>query len=232
MDFEGRDCFLIGADMALVTDHPLSSRLLIVPGAAPMIRSHALTQWRSPLNSTIRFLRVLPACSSDVAHRQFSGLYEPLVSMRSSEWFGDGRGPISAKNASKLSRHRSHIVMPRPPYRWKFQTALFSHRVFAQDHAAYSGVADWPCVRKRRASISRLKHPQLVVWLVLSLLPDTITVFPQAQRHAQDARPSGVFSALETTSSLPNLTPQRSMYSICSASIAHQGPVSLGAQVS
>lgn len=129
-----------GVVKAFGTDHfSWFNRLSNLLWVSPTSRAHWASVWVLPLKVSKWLLRLLLPCSRRVAHLQFSGEYEPLLSSRSKVCRALGRAPMSEKKASKLS-HLGSKVMPRPPYRGYDLHLGFVQRVFMPDHARYSGI--------------------------------------------------------------------------------------------
>jgi hypothetical protein len=135
-----------------------NNRLYRMPRLILVIKAHSAKVRFSPLNVIQRVLQVFDPCCLRVAQRQFSGLYPWLLSILSMDVPG-GRGPMSERNATKLSRQRGQTVIPRPPYfshAWWF---LFSHRPFIEAQDLNAPVLLLPCVILVELATSLLRHP-------------------------------------------------------------------------
>lgn len=172
-------------------------------------RAHSLVVISRPLNSSMRLVRRLLFCSVRVAHRQFFGEYGPLLSgYRSSEWSGDGFGPMSDKKFSNDS-HLKSKDMPRPPYFSKSELFGFEHLFFMPLHALCSGVRLrlWRVCRNFTAALS--EHLHLSDRFVRRLPVVQTRVFPHTHWHSQTDN-DRCSSVRPKTVSDPNVTPVRS----------------------
>jgi hypothetical protein len=158
--------------------------------------------------------RLFCACCFGVAHRQFSGEYGPLLSMRSSE-HPSGRSPMSDTNAAKSFFHRSQTEMPRPPYLSNANALGFSQRFFIPSHRMYSGwrspTEAQPCFVNLLTTSSRCRQPHERVFPDVRLFRGARMVFPHSHSHLHVRTPRGVRPSGATTTSRPYLWPAMSM---------------------
>lgn len=121
-------------------DRPCLRRFLIVQCGSPVTSAHSTTVRVLPSCVSLRLRLLLRACSVRVAQRQLSGSYGPFTSLRSRLCRAEGLGPKSAIKASKLSCHRAHTTIPRPPYSAYPTTVGTVHLRSMPYQAWYSGV--------------------------------------------------------------------------------------------
>lgn len=118
--------------------------------------------------------------------------------------------------------HLSQTVTPHPPYLGQSLDFGLLHLVIMLDHDEYVGLAflpeDFACpwMRSRSAVMTSLsKHPQLLVFPVLSALTLTASSSPHSHKHQYLSvlLPLGcdTRSCSLTAVSLPNLTPVTSI---------------------
>lgn len=114
---------------------------------------------------------------------------------------------MSEKKYSNEFLHRSQMVIPLPPYLWKFLSFGERHRFNMPFHILYASVWLIPCFVAFFALVSLRRHPhdRLCPYLTYNAL--VVTVDPQSQEHTHLKTP---FSCkTEWTKSLPNLFPGR-----------------------
>lgn len=200
-------CFR-GAVSATSTGHPAASLALMVCGFMPTSRAQSINTIVRPNASRRTVLRRLTDCSRTVAHRQFSGEYGPLLSLRSMECAGEGRGPMSTRKCAKVL-HRSHTVIPRPPYRKYPGLEGLPHRCFMPSQTLNSGseaIGVRPDLR-----LAYCWQPQEVVFPVRRLLRLTMEVLPQSHEQSHIDLLYGESSALLTATKKPYRFPETSM---------------------
>lgn len=195
--------------MASFSLHPRFSLLLTVSFFNPMDLFHSVTVLVSPFNVIQRVRRLFSACVFRYAQRQFSGEYNPFTLILSKLWFGPG-WPISNKKFSNFFQ-RSHMVIPRPPYRCHPTFLLLVHRSIMWHHDLYARVLQAPCVVFNFVVTMLRKQPHDFV------PPDntrcrlvTIT-FPQSHRHST-CRPLPLLGIALKTTSLKKRFPVISMW--------------------
>lgn len=206
--------------MARSKDHPLFSLWRKVCSLMPARSAHSAKHRVSPLNSTKRVRDVLRACSDGVAHRQLSGVYPPVLSIRSMEYSPGGRGPMSARNLSNDSRQRSHTKIPRAPYLRNPAELGLWQRCIIRLQVSYSRVFDspWVCdVLPMEAFSSLIRHPQDTVLPDTRLAAPISSTVPQSHRHVIFALlPDRLTRATDTSrpKRLPSIDP-----TVCNSSV-------------
>lgn len=176
-----------GVISAFSTDHSnLDSRAESVSWSIPTSRDHSASVWVRFWYVISVLFRLLFACSTGVAQKQFSGEYGALLSRRSMLWERLGFGPMSARNCSKSSHRGSHVI-PRPPYLAKDSLSGFSHLLRSSVQVLCSGVFVRPCVVMRMVAFSLVAHRH-VFELHMTRFP-FITCHRRPQRHSHSHFP-------------------------------------------
>lgn len=166
-------------------------RAATADGPSPNRRLHSEAQSVFPRKVNILVVSLLWDCCCHVAHRTFSGEYGPSgLGYLSSVWAFDGLIPTSLRNARKSFCHRSHTVMPRPPYLAHPDWDGSVHRLSIPRQIVYS-VVPW-------AQWIRLLHPQLVDRPVFKLFHATTFSRLHWHRHSQYVSPHRDGSGLRT----------------------------------
>jgi hypothetical protein len=197
--------FLNGSVSARSADQPRRNLMPRVSTLTPSSLAHCDSVCDRPLNSMTKLFDLLLACSMRSAQRQFAFEYGPLKSMRSTECFGDGRGPMSAKNVSNFF-HDGSTVTPLSPYPIYDLWFGLVHLVHIWLHALCSGVFVIPCVVRSRMRFLRNSHMHVSFFNFSKFPVNENTVFPQTQRHSH--RPCSDRAA---TVREPNVLPMRFM---------------------
>ena len=199
-----------GVESARSTVHPRRSILARIKDAGmPVDSSHSISDLVSPFIESMRHVRLFRDWSRLIVHRQLSGEYPRLLSIRSMLCLGVGRRPISSRNDLKLVTHDSQMVIPRPPYSLYLLFLGFVQRAFMPFHTWYSGNDERPCVESKAAADSRCTHPHEVVFPPRRLDWLTTVLSPHSQAQFQyrwDARRSDS----EITVRRPKVCPVRS----------------------
>lgn len=113
-----------------------------VPYFSPDLSAHSANVRMLALNSIIRLVRQLRACSFGVAHRQLLGKYPNSPFLRSSVCLDDGRAPMSSANASYELSHLSQTATgftSRPPYMVQSLNVGSEHRRIMVCQTSYRG---------------------------------------------------------------------------------------------
>ncbi len=146
-----------GVEIALSNGHPLSI-LWNTTIYGSFARSHHSAKVSvDPLNSILRLLLELRACSMGVDHLQFPGSYPLVPSLRSIVCDDDGRVPISFAKASYEFIQRSQTVIGGilPPYRFQSLKVGSIQRRIMVFQTSYSGFLK---LNRIRPAFKQIRH--------------------------------------------------------------------------